>query len=596
MKKGLLIVSLLCFCLVAVAQDDAAGGRQRSRNNSNENDTIGAHPYDLEQNTVVAPEFSHWSLVGHVGFNATDGDFTSEAKHPIGYPSAGLDVEYSFTPVWTFGVEYMFSWYNVTGKSGNAGTLLNGYMHKAGAYLSMDLANLIFPKLEKKIFSIQPFIGGGASWYKSTKYYTDDAYYDAQKAKWINPTHQRGNTLNYINKDGKNGPDYDTKYSFMPYLQAGLNVEFNLNRSIGLGVRAAYSYFTRDYLDGRGATKGMSAHASKNNDGLVDVTLNLRWKIQPRKYTHERNIAHTGQHQPAEKALKALEDAMMNGTALAGLAGHDTVIIHHDTVIIRETNTYEHIEKAKDLEQYYYVYFENNKSNLDNRALVTIQQVADRLQEDPDLYAVIVGYCDNTGSNKLNYALGDRRADVVADELLEEYGIDATHLYAGGVGKIVGHRSKGSYAPNRRAAIRLVDKDTFDRMRGEVEGKRSNRGEDTPTNDFYEQEEEPNADYTPVKTIPLSESARPVKKNEFKERESETVTSGKATTLAKLAREYYNNTYCWVYIYIANMDKLKNPNNLKPGTDLIIPELTESEMKITKDEGLVIYNNARQHR
>ena len=185
--------------------------------------------------------------------------------------------------------------------------------------------------------------------------------------------------------------------------------------------------------------------------------------------------------------------------------------------------------------------------------------------------------------------MGDKRADVVADELLEEYGIDASHLYAGGVGKIVGHRSKGSYAPNRRAAIRLVDKATFDRMRGEVEGKRSSR-EEAQDEAYYE------SDYTPVQTVPLSESARPVKQNEFKQRESESVTTAKSTTLAKLARKYYNNTYCWVYIYIANMDQLKNPNELKPGTELIIPELTQSEMSITKDEGLVIYNNARSHR
>ena len=69
-----------------------------------------------------------------------------------------------------------------------------------------------------------------------------------------------------------------------------------------------------------------------------------------------------------------------------------------------------------------------------------------------------------------------------------------------------------------------------------------------------------------------------------------------STTLAKLARQYYNNTYCWVYIYIANKEKINNPNKLAPGISLTIPELTEKEMQITKDEGLVIYNNARGNR
>ena len=44
------------------------------------------------------------------------------------------------------------------------------------------------------------------------------------------------------------------------------------------------------------------------------------------------------------------------------------------------------------------------------------------------------------------------------------------------------------------------------------------------------------------------------------------------------------------------MDKIKNPNALKPGIELTIPELTQKEMRITKDEGLVIYNRARQSR
>ena len=134
MKKGLLIaLSLLSFSLVtsaqtvaadeefeasalqqdSVAQDDSfaqeqpldsvaqeqpaqAAAAPASEKAQDEDDTLGAHPYDLEQNNKVAPEVSHWSLIGHIGFNAFDGDFTSEAKHPIGLPSAGLDVEYSF--------------------------------------------------------------------------------------------------------------------------------------------------------------------------------------------------------------------------------------------------------------------------------------------------------------------------------------------------------------------------------------------------------------------------------------------------------------------------------------------------------------------
>ncbi|MBR6492576.1 MAG: OmpA family protein [Paludibacteraceae bacterium] len=565
MKKGLFILSLLCISAAMMAQ-----GTDKVK---------GAHPYKVAENETIAEKFSHVSLTPHVGFNYFDGDFNSEMKHAVAIPNAGLDIEYAFTPVWGIGLNYMFDMYTVTGKPGayNADTLLNGQMHKLGAYVSMDFINLFFPRAQRKIFSVNGIVGGGYAWYKNSKMYHDDCYID-DLGVVHNPTHKRGNTINYINADGEVGPDHMSDFAGQLFLQAGLGVEFNLNRTMALGIRATYSYFINDYIDGRGYNYNSNGVASKNNDGIVDVTLNMRFKLMAVSKTHMRNISSL---QTWEK-----KNDLQNV--------HDTVIIKHDSIIIRETiEQYTAATAAaaqvEENPQYYYVYFNNGKHNLDERALITIQQVADRLQEEPDLYAVIVGYCDNTGTNKLNYELGDRRADAVADELLEEYGIDASHLYAGGVGKVIGHRSKGAYAPNRRAAIRLVDKETFDRLRGEVEGKRSSR-EDAQGESYYD------SNYTPVQTVPLSESARPIKQNEFKQRESEAVTTGKSTTLAKLARKYYNNTYCWVYIYIANMDKLKNPNDLKPGTELIIPELTQSEMSITKDEGLVIYNNARSHK
>ena len=636
MKKSLFIISLLCFSLVAWAQEveedeefiqpqdssyyDQDDGTLSAHRYDQDGDTLGAHPYDLEQNLVVAPEVSHWSLVGHVGFNAFDGDFTSEMKHPIGLPSAGLVVEYSFTPVWSMGLEYMFSQYCVSGKQPaegevkrNADTLLLGNLHKAGIYLSMDLANLIFPNMKRKIFSMYPYIGGGISFYKRKVYFKDDGYYNAEKRKWINPTHVRGNTANYVNADGDFGfGDYDTAYSYMPFLQAGINFEFNINRSIAIGIRGAYSYFTRDYLDGRGANLSDAAHASKNNDGIFDVTLNIRYKIQPRKYTHERNVSHIGQHQAEEKALEALADAIKNGnldslglgTGAGAQVCHDTIIYYRDTVIIRETNTFEHIETGKDLEQYYYVYFDNDKANINDEGLITIQQVAERLHDDPTLYAVVTGFCDNTGSNAHNYALGDRRAANVVDELLSEHGISSDHLYGMGMGKVIGRRSTASYTPNRRASIRLVDKETFDSMKRSLEESQSNRVGDKVLDEILEDSTKPKAEPRPrtsqsqskaqPKTVSLEQSARPAKVNQYKQRESGEVTVEPSTTLSKLARQYYNNTYCWVYIYIANKEKIKNPNNLQPGIQLTIPELTPEELKVTKDQSLVIFNNARQ--
>ena len=50
----------------------------------------------------------------------------------------------------------------------------------------------------------------------------------------------------------------------------------------------------------------------------------------------------------------------------------------------------------------------------------------------------------------------------------------------------------------------------------------------------------------------------------------DTVTSTRY--LATMAREYYGKGIYWVYIYEANTDVLNNPNQIKPGTRVRIPE------------------------
>lgn len=531
MKKGLFILSLLVASVAMVAQENG------------EVKVKGAHPYRTAENEVVVEEFAHWSIIPHIGFNAFDGDFNSEMKHCVSLPNAGIGLEYSFTPIWSVGIDYTFDRYHVTGKKGydNADELLNGYMHELSAYLSMDLMNLFFPKGKRKIFNLQPLVGAGYAWYRNSVMYDDASRYHT--ASYIYPA------------TGETGPLSMDKYKGVFFIQAGLNLEFNLNRSLALGIRAQYNYFMNDYVDGRGyATE--AALASKNNDGIFDVALNLRCKIKGVGATHVRNINDFDTWTKVEPV-------------------HDTVIYHrHDSIIVREKL----IERREEVDnsQYYYVYFDNNVSDLDEKGLVTIQQVADRLNDDENLYAVVTGFCDNTGSSQLNYILGDKRAANVIEELRYEYGVPKNHLYAMGLGKVAGRGKQASaYGPNRRAQIRLVDKATFDRLRLDLDEKKEMRVIDT-------------------QTIPLSESARKAQINTYKSRKHATVTVEKGTTLSKLAKQYYDNMYCWVYLYMANIDRIENPNALTEGSVLEIPELTKEELNITKEESLVLYGMSHQ--
>ena len=42
-------------------------------------------------------------------------------------------------------------------------------------------------------------------------------------------------------------------------------------------------------------------------------------------------------------------------------------------------------------------------------------------------------------------------------------------------------------------------------------------------------------------------------------------------TLSKIAYKFYKDSSKWVIIYRKNKDKIRNPNRIKPGLELIIP-------------------------
>ena len=554
MKKGLFILSMLCMSGLVMAQEV-------------EQTVKGAHPFKLSENEQVASEYAHWSIIPHIGFNAFDGDFNNEMKHNVSIPNAGLGIEYSFTPVWNLGIDYMFDRYHVTGKPGydNADMLLNGYMHELGAYVSMDVINLFFPKAKRKIVNIQPFVGAGYAWYRNSAMYTDESRGHTESYRTgVNPWAD-GSPAGALSMDG---------YKGIWYIQGGVNVEFNLSRVIALGVRAQYNYFMNDYLDGRDYATD-AALASKNNDGIFDVTLNMRFKLEAISKTHLRNIVGYDSYEKNEPILV-----------------HDTVIYHrHDSVIIiRESER----EEAKLLGRIFNVYFANDDAKLDETARTTINDVASTMEDDEELYAVVIGYCDNTGSKAYNYELGDKRSANVTEELLQEYDIPADHVFKAGMGKIAARKSAAAFGPNRRVSIHLVDKETFELMKLQLteDSEERNMDETEPvTFDNSKAVRVPKlSDEVDLTTVPLSESARKEGINQYKQRNGETVTVEKDMSLAKLARKYYNNSMCWVYIYCANTDVLATPNDLKEGMQLLIPELTEEELQVSKTQCLTLYN------
>lgn len=548
--KIFVLTTLLAGAYVCVDGADTVHANEKEK---------GVHPWSEKENANAATSFSNWSLILEAGFNSFDGDFSSEMKHPIGYPAVGLGVEYTFTPYIGLGLNYMFDMYRVTGiENKSADILLDGMMHKAGLYLPVDLISCFAPRARQRIFNIQLIAGGGLAWY------TNNVYYEQK---------DRGNTLN------REPLSMNGEYKYCPYVNVGVNLEFNLGRSIGLGVKGMYNYFTRDDVDGR------YGGASVNNDGIIDVTLSLRYKINAHKRSHERNVTSgTQETQLARKAEGLPEDGAVNAEEVAreiidkGLlkAIKDTMLLVQRDTLVQTNNIMVASESDNASSNLFFVYFASGKATLGDQGLIAIQQAATQLQADEKKYAIIVGHCDNTGSDKTNDILSQKRAKAVEQELIAEYDIHPDRLLAYGAGKIVGKNSKTAYTPNRRVEILLLTETEF------IQRKQALRAEQEVQALSASREAE-------SEQTTINAKAESLRIEEHFAEESpavlDTVVVTKGITLARLARKYYNMRFdLWTYIYEANRDVITNPDKLKEGTTLIIPALTEDQLHAASDE------------
>ncbi len=79
----------------------------------------------------------------------------------------------------------------------------------------------------------------------------------------------------------------------------------------------------------------------------------------------------------------------------------------------------------------------------------------------------------------------------------------------------------------------------------------------------------------PAQTAQISEETT-------KEPVYETVSG--SNYLAVMARRHYGKSIFWVYIYLANQDKLKHPSKIAPGTRVRIPDISELPQASSKEE------------
>lgn len=466
---------------------------------------MGVHPW---KNTApLAEDFAHWSLTLEGGLSLIDGDFHQPNITIIPItrvrPTGAVSLIYDFTTQWSLRGRYAYGNYGVEGTEKGTGEKTNvlfGHMHTLELLAGYNLANAFFPNRKTNVFNVSLLAGLGMGFYDS-KFQHDGV---------------------------ESHPRADGKYDMTGVITLGLEMDWNVSRCIGIGLNGFYHIYTTDLIDGHAA--------GQQTDCMEYANLFIRFKLQGKSKNHLHNFANEGAFALRQKPEK---DTLV-------IIEKDTVVLTSDTVIMQTVQTAPAVE-VKPLEQRFYCYFDNDKFDLTDASLRTLQQVSVLLAEDSTLCLSITGYTDNTASERYNKTLAQRRADRVSKELKSVYGIDASRIAALGAGMLT--NVKGAYSANRRVEIRLIDREQVQKLQQQVQENQAVAQVQEPA-DKQEQD-------------PVLATVQTVKDR---------------TTLARLARKYYRNPFCWVYIYEANQDVLHNPDFIPEGLTLRIPRLTEEQM------------------
>ena len=465
---------------------------------------------------------SHWAVFVDAGANIFAGDFNSVAKTKPAFPTIGAGFTYNFNGTWGLGASYTYGQYKTFGdtEKNYPEILLSGQTHRAQAFVTFDIVNMWRP-YGKKIVAANLFAGAGAA------FYTKDVYFEKPDANF--------ETL--LTDDGE--------FSLTPFYTFGADLQFNVTKGFSLGVKAAYNLFADDQdLD----VRNQGAHS----DGIIDFAVSLHYKIGARKGAHVSNESAYGElltkvdQQLEEKIVETVIREVV--TVQEAPRKHEVQVVRRDTIVVENVR----VEYQTPQKETHYLYYDLNKSALSDDGLKTIQQVAAKMRDNEDLYAEIVGYGDNTGSEEFNEKLTNDRATNVYEELTQEHGIPADRLicYSGGI--IQGKR-QGTYSPNRRVEIRLMSKEDFDAA---------------------------------VQQVPVQQP-KTTQKIDTKSATSDAkiVVVEEGMTLSSIAWMEYKDANCWIYIYEANKNTISDPSKLQLGQKIMIPVLTSAQKASVKNVG-----------
>ncbi len=430
--------------------------------------------------------FSRWSFTPEYGYNYFDGDINQNLTNifPTSFRNVtySANLEYAMTPVWGMGLDFYYFPLRATTTSPTT-ININTDLWNSDLIATINFTRWIFPQSKSRIY-VNGSIGIGFAYYLFDVRYPNgnpvsvsDLYVDSKYSGRSRPI--------LLYENGK-----PLKYGMAGSCPVTFSVEYNFSKPLAIGAKIHYRAYTKDNLEGVTYLNWDGV----TNDYIAAGTLYLRYKFNSFNKDHLRNIKWD-EYQPDQGLIYAKElgkkfdklnnkvdtiakkvnDLIPRVAKLESLLSNDGPDSDGDGVPdVRDKDPHtppntpvdfwgrplaissNNVTTAKgtpskntvNWEDIPAVYFDFDRIDLDNDALITISKIANRMKADPNLYVEVRGYCDYLGNNPYNNLLSQRRSDRVKKELVNIWGIPFDHIISNGKGKALEPKIK--YRPNRR--------------------------------------------------------------------------------------------------------------------------------------------------
>ena len=257
------------------------------------------------------------------------------------------------------------------------------------AELMWDMFNSIKGPNSKRVFSLIPFVGLGG-----------DANWDIRDAAG----HQPAAATNVVDNHGK----VKNVVWTLP-VSAGLQFRFRLCKAVDFFAEARASFYGDNW---NGSAMGESIDAN------VSVMGGFNFNINGRNWNTYNDCEYVSQIAALNGQVNNLRaDLIAAGETIANLEAQlpcPPATVQKDCVNAPLMST---------------VRFTINSAKIMPTEEVNIYNMAEWLKANPNEKVMVVGYADkDTGTAEYNLQLSEKRANAVADALVDDYGIDRNRL------------------------------------------------------------------------------------------------------------------------------------------------------------------------